>query len=125
LTASTHTHLRDWENLSPTQYRAQKREWRERLFNGVRRVIPDFEAGRKFALCGTPSTWEHFALRRGVGGVPLTLHNTNFRALPSRLGWRDFYVIGDWTFPGQGTVACALGGINVWREIQQITKGRL
>lgn len=121
LTASTHTHLHDWQDLSPTQYRAQKREWREKLLNGVRRLIPNFDAGRKFVLCGTPSTWEHYALRRGVGGVPLTLQNSNFRALPSRLGMRDFYVVGDWTFPGQGTVACALSGINAWREIQQIT----
>ncbi len=125
LTASTHTHLRDWENLSPAQYRAQKREWREKLLNGVRRLIPDFDKGRKFALCGTPSTWEHFALRRGVGGVPLTLQNSNFRALPPRLGLRDFYVVGDWTFPGQGTVACALSGINAWREIRHINDVRL
>ena len=121
LTASTHTHLHEWENLSPTDYRAQKKEWREKLLNGVRRVLPDFDAGRKFVLCGTPSTWEHFALRRGVGGVPLTLQNSNFRALSGRLGVRDFHVVGDWTFPGQGTVACALSGINAWREIEQIT----
>jgi C-3',4' desaturase CrtD len=125
LTASTHTHLSDWENLTPGQYREQKKQWREKLLNGVRRLIPDFDAGRKFVLCGTPSTWEHYAQRRGVGGVPQTLSNTNFRALSSRLGVRNFYVAGDWTFPGQGTVACALSGINVWREIQQITDVRL
>ena len=125
LTASTHTHLRDWENLSQKQYREQKKEWREKLLKGVRRVIPNFDEGRKFVLCGTPSTWEHYALRRGVGGVPQTLNNTNFRALSSRLGVNGFYVVGDWTFPGQGTVACALNGINVWREIQQITNVRL
>lgn len=125
LTASTHTNLKDWENLSQAQYREQKKEWREKLLNGVRRLIPDFDAGRKFVLCGTPSTWEHYTLRRGVGGVPQTLDNTNFHALPSRLGVRDFYVVGDWTFPGQGTVACALSGINAWREIQQITDVRL
>lgn len=118
LTASTHTHLRDWEDLSPAQYRERKKEWREKLLNGVRRLIPDFDAGRKFVLCGTPSTWEHFALRRGVGGVPITMQNANFRALSGRLGVRDFYVVGDWTFPGQGTVACALSGINTWREIR-------
>jgi phytoene dehydrogenase-like protein len=117
LTASTHTHLHDWETLSPEAYRAQKREWRERLLTGVRRLVPRFDEGRKFVLCGTPQTWERYALRRGVGGVPLTLDNANFRALPSRLGLRDFYVVGDWTFPGQGTVACALSGINIWREI--------
>lgn len=119
LTASTHTHLAEWNDLSPEQYRARKREWREKMLAGVRRLLPDFDANRKFVVVGTPRTWQSYTQReRGnVGGVPVTLANANLRALPQRLGLRDFWVVGDWTFPGQGTVACALGGLNVWREI--------
>ena len=119
LTASTHTRLAEWDDLSPQQYRERKREWREKLLSGVRRLLPDFDAGRKFVVVGTPRTWQSYTQRQrgNVGGVPTTLANANLRALPQRLGLRDFWVVGDWTFPGQGTVACALSGINVWREI--------
>ncbi len=119
LTASTHTRLAEWDELSPQQYRIRKREWREKLLTGVRRLLPDFDDGRKFVVVGTPRTWQSYTQRQrgNVGGVPTTLANANLRALPQRLGLRNFWIAGDWTFPGQGTVACALSGINVWREI--------
>ncbi len=119
LNISTHTHLRDWQNLSETEYRAQKREWRDKLLAAARCALPDFDAGRAFVITATPSTWEDYTLRArgGVGGVPLTRRNANLRALPSRIGLPNFHVVGDTTFPGQGTVACALSGFNAWREI--------
>lgn len=119
LTASTHTHLDKWRDLSPLEYRAHKREWRERLLRGVRHALPDFDTGRKFVITGTPQTWADYTLRPAgtVGGVPLTLSSTNLHAIPQRLGLRHFWVVGDSTFPGQGTVACALSGINAWRDI--------
>ncbi len=125
LTASTHTHLHEWDNLTPAQYRERKRAWREKLLSGVRRLIPTFDEGRKFVVVGTPSTWHDYTQRsRGnVGGVPVTLENSNLNAIPQRLGLRNFWVVGDWTFPGQGTVACALGGINAWREICDVGYG--
>ena len=41
----------------------------------------------------------------------------NLRAQSVRTRWPDLYQVGDETFPGQGTVACALSGFNAWREI--------
>ena len=121
LTASTHTRLAEWRDLSPLDYRARKREWRERLLRGVRRALPDFDVGRKFVITGTPKSWADYTLRPegAVGGFPLTLGNTNLQAIPQRLGLRHFWLVGDSTFPGQGTVACALSGINAWRDITE------
>jgi C-3',4' desaturase CrtD len=119
LTVSTHVRLQEWSGLSGQQYRAQKRQWRKRLLEGIRRALPAFDEKRKFVLTGTPQTWHDYTLRDGgsVGGARLTLANANFIALPQRIGLRNFWIVGDTTFPGQGTVACALSGINAWRDI--------
>ena len=117
LNVSTHTHLSEWENLDAKSYRAQKREWRERLLDGVRVALPDFDAHAKFVIAATPSTWESYTHRfgGGVGGFPLTRRNANLRAVGSRVQ-PGLWCIGDSVFPGQGTVAAALSGFNFWRD---------
>lgn len=118
LNVSTHTRLSEWNGLSPGDYRAHKRQWRERLLEGVRAALPDFDAGSKFVICGTPSTWESYTQRLGgsVGGFPLTRRGANLRAISSRIA-AGLWCIGDSVFPGQGTVAAALSGFNFWRDV--------
>ena len=125
LNVSTHVRLSDWRNLSKDEYRAQKKIWRDRLLDGVRIALPNFDAGRGFVITGTPSSWENYTLRAGgsVGGAPLSRRNANLRALPSRVGLPDFRLVGDSTFPGQGTVACALSGYNAWRDLRTSDSG--
>jgi len=118
LNVSTHTHLGEWNDLSAADYRAQKREWRERLLEGVRVALPDFDAHSKFVIVGTPSTWESYTHRQngGVGGFQITRKTGNLRALSGRVA-AGLWCIGDSVFPGQGTVAAALSGFNFWRDV--------
>lgn len=118
LNVSTHTRLSDWEGVDAKAYRVLKREWRERLLDGVRVALPEFDEGCKFIICGTPSTWESYThrARGGVGGFPLTRRNANLRALSGRIA-PGLWCIGDSVFPGQGTVAAALSGFNFWRDV--------
>jgi len=118
LNVSTHTHLREWNDLSAADYRAKKREWRERLLQGVRVALPDFDEHSKFVICGTPSTWESYTHRAngGVGGFQITRKTGNLRALSGRVA-AGLWCIGDSVFPGQGTVAAALSGFNFWRDV--------
>ncbi len=120
LNVSTHVRLSDWHDLSKEEYRAQKKWWRDKLLEGVRVALPDFDEGKGFVITGTPSSWESYTLRQNgsVGGAPLSRRNANLRALPSRVGLPDFRLVGDSTFPGQGTVACALSGYNTWRDLR-------
>ena len=120
LNVSTHVRLSDWNDLSRDEYRAKKKEWRDRLLDGARVALPDFDANKGFVITGTPSSWENYTLRAGgsVGGAPLSRRNANLRALPSRIGLPNFRLVGDSTFPGQGTVACALSGYNAWRDLR-------
>jgi C-3',4' desaturase CrtD len=119
LNVSTHVRWQEWQGLARLDYRAKKKLWRDKLLEGVRVALPDFDAGRGFVITATPSTWEHYTHRLGgsVGGAALTRRNANLRALPSRIDLEHFHLVGDTTFPGQGTVACALSGLNAWRDI--------
>ena len=108
---STHCELEPWEGLSPEAYQARKREVGERLITLARRVYP--ELGRDAVVCevATPRTYERFTGRpRGaVGGVRQTLANTNQHAIPHDVGVPGYWLVGDSTWPGLGTVACCLG----------------
>jgi hypothetical protein len=47
--------------------------------------------------------------RGAVGGVRQTLGNSNQHAVPHDVGVPGFWLAGDTTWPGLGTVACVLG----------------
>jgi C-3',4' desaturase CrtD len=108
---STHCDLEDWEGLDPAAYQARKRQAAGRLVAWARRVYP--ELGRRAVVCeaATPRTYERFTRRpRGaVGGVRQTPDNSNQHALPYDVGVPGFWLAGDTTWPGLGTVACVLG----------------
>ncbi len=57
------------------------------------------------------SSFYHNSRPRGaIGGHRQTLRNTNQRAVPQDIGIDGFYLSGDTTWPGLGTVACVKGG---------------
>jgi phytoene dehydrogenase-like protein len=108
---STHTELAAWQGLSEAEYQARKRDAGERLAAYARRVYPRLGERAAVRQVGTPRTYERFASRPwgAVGGVRQTLANTNQRAVPHDVGVRGFWLVGDSTWPGLGTVACVLG----------------
>jgi phytoene dehydrogenase-like protein len=108
---STHCDLADWEGLSPAAYRERKAHLGDRLLCLARRVYPELGRGAVVREVATPRTYERFTGRpRGaVGGVRQTLANSNQRAVPQDLGVPGFWLAGDTTWPGLGTVACVLG----------------
>ena len=120
LNISTHVRQGDWLGLSRLEYREKKRIWRQKLLDCAAIALPELREKKLFALCGTPSTWENYTLRSGVGGPPLSRRNANLRAQSVRTQFPNFYRVGDGVFPGQGTVACVLSGWNAWREISNL-----
>jgi C-3',4' desaturase CrtD len=108
---STHTELADWEGLPEAQYQARKQDIGDRLVAYARRAYPRLGERAVLRCVGTPRTYEQFTSRpRGaVGGVRQTLRNTNQHAVPHNLGVDGFWLVGDSTWPGLGTVACVLG----------------
>ncbi len=108
---STHSGLEPWEGLEIEAYRTRKRELGERLLMLARRVYPDLGRDAVVSEVATPKTYERFTRRpRGaVGGVRQTLANSNQRAIPHDIGVPGYWLVGDSTWPGLGTVACCLG----------------
>jgi phytoene dehydrogenase-like protein len=108
---STHCDLDEWKNLSPEHYEARKQAIGDCLLHYARRVYPHLGEHPVVYEVGTPVTYERYTSRpRGaVGGVRQTIHNSNQYAIPHNIGLPGFWLAGDSTFPGLGTVACVLG----------------
>jgi phytoene dehydrogenase-like protein len=108
---STHCELGEWEGLSPRQYQERKDWIGRRLLGFARRVYPTLGERASVFEVATPRTYERFTRRpRGaVGGARLSLGNANQRATPHDVGVPGFWLAGDTTWPGLGTVACVLG----------------
>jgi phytoene dehydrogenase-like protein len=117
---STHTELSRWEDLSPSGYAAHKRAAEDRLVELARRVYPTLGDRATIRETGTPHTYRSFTFRpRGaVGGVRQAPHNANQHAIPHELGVRGFWLVGDSTWPGLGTVACVLASRMVAEDVR-------
>ncbi|WP_164010391.1 hypothetical protein [Pyxidicoccus trucidator] len=89
---STHGELALWQGLFPEAYEARKREVEMRLISLARRVYPTL--GQQLA-------------------------NSNQRAVPHDIGVPGFWLAGDSTWPGLGTVACVLGSRIVARGVMK------
>lgn len=114
---TTHCELEPWEGLSPDAYAQRKAEAGQRLLSLARRVYPRLGENPRVCEVATPRTYERFTGRpRGaVGGVRLDPSRAGQRAVPQRLGRLGspvpgFYLAGDTTWPGVGTVACVISG---------------
>jgi phytoene dehydrogenase-like protein len=108
---STHCELAAWEALPDLDYEVRKSDAGKRLLSLARKVYPNLGNAALVHEVATPRTYERFTRRpRGaVGGVRLTLRNSNQHAIPHDIGLPGFWICGDTTWPGLGTVACVLG----------------
>jgi C-3',4' desaturase CrtD len=108
---STHCGLEEWENLSPEDYARRKEAAHWSLLEYARRVYPRLGERAVVSRFATPRTYLKYTRRdRGaVGGIRQTLWNTNFFAVSQDIGIPDFFLVGDSTWPGLGTVACIVG----------------
>jgi C-3',4' desaturase CrtD len=119
---STHCELSPWQNLDGREYESQKKEIGLRLVNLARRVYPGLAHQSVLVHeIATPRTYERFTHRPhgAVGGARLSLANSNQNAIPHDIGLRGFWMVGDSTWPGLGTVACVLGSRCVAQRILQ------
>lgn len=107
---STHCDVVPW-HANQESCDQLKHEMRDRLIANARTVYPDLATDPLVCEVGTPITYKSFTNRpRGaVGGYRQTMENTNQQAVPQDIGIDGFYLAGDTTWPGLGTVACVIG----------------
>ena len=108
---STHCELGEWDGLGSEEYAARKRAAGDNLVRLARRVYPRLGDRAVVYDVATPRTYAHFTGRilGAVGGVRQNLWNSNLNAIPHQTGCSGFWMVGDSTWPGLGTVACVLG----------------
>jgi C-3',4' desaturase CrtD len=104
---STHCELSEWQNLSERAYEVKKQEIGHKLIENARKVYPTLGKSAVIYEVGTPLTYQKFTNRTSgsVGGFRQTLKNSNFNAIPQDIAVEKFWLTGDNTWPGLGTVA--------------------
>ncbi|WP_026904642.1 phytoene desaturase family protein [Pedobacter glucosidilyticus] len=109
---STHCELSEWQNLSETEYQIKKQNIGQKLIETARIVYPRLGENAVIYEVGTPLTYQKFTKRTNgsVGGFKQTLKNANFNAVPQDIGIKNFWLAGDNTWPGLGTVAGLISG---------------
>jgi phytoene dehydrogenase-like protein len=109
---STHCELEEWQNLSETEYQTKKQKIGQYLIECARKVYPNLGQNPIIYEVGTPLTYQKYTSRTNgsVGGFKQNLENSNFNAIPQDIGEKDFWLTGDNTWPGLGTVAGLISG---------------
>lgn len=122
VTISTHTNTNDWKNISEEEYQRRKNLLENAIIEDFDYYFPELEKSEKLYInTGTPNTFEFFTNRyRGfVGGIPHSINKNILQLPPNVTPFKNFYLVGDTVFPGQGTPAVVLGALNVIERIKE------
>ncbi len=108
---STHCNIADWQNLTKESYEEKKQKIGNQLLSIAGKVYPNLSKDTVVFEIGTPLTYQKFTQRiqGSVGGFKQTFQNSNWNATPQHIGEKDFWLVGDNTWPGLGTVAGLIG----------------
>ena len=89
-------------------------------------LAPELE-GCTLEMPGSPRTFERFTLRENgaVGGVPRRAGLTNYEGLFDGTIAPNAWLVGDSVFPGQSTLATAVGGRRVAERIARALGGAI
>lgn len=125
VTCSTHVDMgellaRDEEGRAEYVERIQ-----QRMRQTLRLRVPEVAESVVMEMTASPRTFERFTGRPDgfVGGVPRRVGWHNYKGMrPTPVGDR-LYLVGDSVFPGQSTLACAVGGRKVAERVERDARG--
>lgn len=112
VTISTHIDARTLSSLQGDALAEHVQAVQERMRQTLARRAPEVAEGIRREMTASPRTWERFTRRSAglVGGIPRRVGLHNYRQLGAFRAADGLYLIGDTVFPGQSTLATALGG---------------
>ncbi|MDP2311329.1 MAG: FAD-dependent oxidoreductase [Pseudomonadota bacterium] len=87
----------------------------DHMRTGLRALAPDLAAGIREVLPASPRTFARFTRRPEglVGGIPRRAGLAHYRDLWPTAVLPGLWMVGDSVFPGQSTLATAIGGVKV------------
>ncbi|MEJ5299746.1 MAG: NAD(P)-binding protein [Thermodesulforhabdaceae bacterium] len=115
-TASTHTPLKLWLNLSQSGLKIAKKKLEKALVNIIQSRLDLKEGDIYYHFSATPLTFKKFTRRFSLGGFSLTI-DTPFWKIPNNFTpFPGLYLLGDNAFAGQGFMGISLGCLNLYRK---------
>jgi phytoene dehydrogenase-like protein len=119
LTVSTHVPLRALRERAPEEQARYVEGIHARMREGLARLAPEWREEVRQEMTASPRTFERFTRREGgaVGGVPRRAGLGHYRELGPRPVMKGLWLVGDSVFPGQSTLATALGGVRTAARI--------
>lgn len=113
VTVSTHVPLKALASMPAGEQGPYIAGIQARMREGLRRLAPEWLAGLTHELTASPRTYQRFTQREGgaVGGVPRRAGLANYRGLGPLQVLDGLWLVGDTVFPGQSTLATAVGGV--------------
>lgn len=116
MTCSIHVETQDWDRHNKELYAEQKQALTDAMLDGIQKVLPIREYMRR-TDSGTPATYERYIGKSSVGGFPLTVRNAILQPKSVRSPLSDFFIAGEQSFPGPGTLSSALSGYHAARAV--------
>ncbi|HSN99662.1 MAG TPA: hypothetical protein VLS89_15310, partial [Candidatus Nanopelagicales bacterium] len=112
ITVSTHVPLPRLRGTQATAQAAYISAIQERMRATFAELAPEWERGVVEAMTASPRTFQRFTGRTGgaVGGVPRRTGLGHYLGAWPRPVVRGLWMVGDSVFPGQSTLATAVGG---------------
>lgn len=112
ITVSTHVPLPKLRALPEDERGAYIAAVQARMRRGVDALLPEYAAGVVHALTASPRTFERFTRRSegAVGGIPRRAGVGHYLSMWPRPILPGVWLVGDSVFPGQSTLAAAIGG---------------
>ena len=113
ITVSTHVPMAKLRGLVGDDRGAYVRAIQDRMRTGFAALAPEWSARVIHSMTASPRTFERFTGRFAgyVGGVPRRAGLASYRGLSPRILYPGLALVGDSAFPGQSTLAAALGGV--------------
>ncbi len=115
VTVSTHVDMQALrKSASPGAYVAQIQK---RMRATLAKLAPELHAGIAHEMTASPRTFERFTRRAHgyVGGIPRTKGLEHYRGIFPAPVMPGLFLVGDSAFPGQSTLATAIGGARTAR----------
>jgi len=126
MTASTHVPLEGFLGLSPEERAREVAAIQARMRETIARRAPEWAAGVAAEMTASPRTFARFTGRPEgrVGGPPRTAGLLSYRSLGPLEALPGLFLVGDSVFPGQSTLAAALGGVRAAEAIERAAPQR-
>ncbi len=121
VTISTHTDSKNWLGVSKEKYEKRKSITSKFILKIFDEEFPHLSKKEKlFLMSGTPKSFQFYTKRFNgfVGGIPHSIARTLLSLPPNTTPFKNFYCVGDTTFPGQGTPSVILGALNTAQKIK-------